>query len=155
MIKENKVYVTKDGLTKLQLEYKELVETKRPEIVERIKVAKEMGDISENAEYESAREAQGFVEGRISELEEMLSKIEIIESSKNKDLVSLGSKVRVHIEGLEEEFSIVGAPEANPMNNMISHESPLGKALIGKKVGDKVDVDAPVGKLTYTVLSIK
>lgn len=154
MQQEDKVFVTKEGLENLKREYKDLVEVKRPSIVERIKSAKEAGDISENADYEAAREAQAFTEGRIRELDDMLKRIEIISDSVANDIISLGSTVKVHVDGSDEEFYIVGAPEANPIESKISHESPLGKALLGKKVGDKVDVEAPVGKLTYTVLKI-
>ncbi len=156
MLREDKVYVTKEGLDDLQKEYKELSEGKRLKIALRIKSAKDMGDVSENAEYQAARDEQSFVEGRIREIEEILKKVEVIKAEKAKSgEVTLGCTVKVHIDGGEEEFHIVGAPEANPVLNKISHESPLGMALLGKKVGDRVEVLAPVGKLTYTILNIK
>ncbi|OGC50318.1 transcription elongation factor GreA [candidate division WWE3 bacterium RIFCSPHIGHO2_01_FULL_40_23] len=154
-MKKSKVYLTKEGFEEIKKEYKNLVDVERSKIAERIKSAREMGDISENAEYESARERQAFIEGRITELEEILKNVETIKENKNSDVVDVGCVVKVHVEGGEEEFYIVGAVEANPMERKISHESPLGLALMGKRIGDKVEVEAPVGKLTYTILSIK
>ena len=152
---KDKVYLTKEGLTDLQKELKQLVEVERVTIAERIKSARENNDISENAEYESARDRQSFVEGRIRELEEILKNVSVIAENKKTDIIGLGSTVKVHIDGGDEVFKIVGAPEANPIENKISHESPLGEALLGKKIGQHVEVDAPIGKLTYTVLSIE
>src|SRR3989344_511831 len=154
-MKKSKVYLTKEGFEEIKKEYKNLVDVERSKIAERIKTAREMGDSSENAEYESARERQAFIEGRITELEEILKNVETIKENKNSDVVDVGCVVKVHVEGGEEEFYIVGAVEANPMERKISHESPLGLALMGKRIGDKVEVEAPVGKLTYTILSIK
>jgi len=153
---ENKVFVTAEGLGKLKKEYTELVEVKRPSVADRIKKAREQGDISENAEYDAAREEQAFVEGRIQELEEILRDVEVVkENIKGTGIVIVGSKVRVHMDGGEEEYHIVGAVEADPKNKRISHESPLGTALLGKKVGDVVEYDAPVGKLKFHILEIK
>lgn len=152
---DNKVYMTHDGLAEIKAEHEFLINTRRKEVAERIKNAREFGDISENAEYEAARDDQSFVEGRISELENILNNAAEMEKCGTKDGVSLGCKVRLHIDGEEEEFQIVSAAESNPTEKKISHDSPLGKALIGKKVGDKVSVEAPVGDLTYTVLAIK
>ena len=154
MPKDNNLYVTKEGLESLKSELKNLVEIKRPEIAKRIKEAREMGDISENSEYDSARQEQSFIEGRIEELEEIIKNAKISEP-KGKDSIGVGCLVTLHIEGEDEKFHIVGAMEANPLEKKISHESPLGSALVGKKVGDKIEVEAPVGKLTYTVLKIK
>jgi transcription elongation factor GreA len=147
------LYVTKEGLAKLKAELKELVDVRRPEVAKRILSAREMGDISENAEYDSSRQEQSYVEGRIEELEEIIAHAKISDKKKS-DCIDVGCSVTVHIDGDEETFHIVGAPEANPLQKKISHESPLGQALVGKKVGDKVEVDAPVGKLVYTVLKI-
>ena len=148
------LYVTKEGLAKLKAELKELIEEKRPEVAKRILAARENGDISENAEYDSARQEQSYVEGRISELEEIIKNAKLTENESKKDNVIVGSVVTVHIDGDEETFHIVGAPEANPLEKKISHESPLGQALMSKKVGDKIDVEAPVGKLIYTIKKI-
>ncbi len=148
------LYLTKEGLQKLKGELKELVEVKRVQIALRIKTARDNGDISENSEYDAAREEQVFVEGRIAELEEIL-KTSKVSDSKNKDIITVGSKVTVHIDGDKEVFFIVGAPEADPTNKKISHESPLGSALINKTVGEKIEVEAPVGKLVYTIMKIE
>lgn len=150
----DKLYITKEGLTKLKAELKELVEVKRPQVAQDIQSAREMGDISENAAYDEAKREQGYVEGRINELEEIVKKAEIVEN-KTKGSIVVGSKVTVHIDGDKEEFHIVGAPEADPLLKKISHESPLGSALLGKKVGDKVHVEAPIGKLTYTIVKVE
>ena len=147
-------YLTQEGLGKLKEELKSLVKVKRPELAQRIKSARDMGDISENSEYDAAREEQAFIEGRISELEEIV-KNAVVSSNSVKGIVSVGSKVTVHIDGDKEIFHIVGAPEANPAEKKISHESPLGSALLGKKAGDKFEVEAPVGKLNYTILKIE
>ncbi|RJR28252.1 transcription elongation factor GreA [candidate division WWE3 bacterium] len=153
-MQKDSLYVTREGLEKLRDELKELVEIKRPEVAKRIQNAREMGDISENAEYDAARQEQSYIEGRIAELEEVIKNSKIYEPTKG-DGVAIGSKVTVHIDGEEETFHIVGAPEANPLEKKISHESPLGVALFGKKVGEKIEVEAPMGKLTYTILNIE
>jgi len=114
-----------------------------------------LGDLSENAEYTVAREELSFVDGRIGELEELLKQVEIISSNKSHSAVKLGSTVTVAVDGKKESFVVVGEWEADPKEKKISHESPLGSALIGKKVGEKVEVEAPAGKITYTVDSIK
>jgi len=150
----NNVFLTKEGLENLKKELKTLIETKRPDIAKRIKEAREMGDISENSEYDAARQEQSFVEGRIEELEEIVKNAKVSEPKK-RDCIDVGCKVTVHIDGNEESFHIVGAMEANPLEKKISHDSPLGSALLGKKVGDKIEVDVPIGKLTYTIIKIE
>jgi transcription elongation factor GreA len=154
MDKSTNMYLTKEGLDNLKKELKALDEVKRPEIAKRIKEARENGDISENSEYDAARQEQAFIEGRIEELEEIIKNAKVSEGQK-KDQVAVGCKVTVHVDGGEQNFHIVGAYEANPMERKISHESPLGSALLGKKIGDKIEVQAPVGKLTYTILKIQ
>jgi transcription elongation factor GreA len=150
------IFITKEGLDKLKAEYEELVNVKRPDVAKRIKAAREMGDISENAEYDAARQAQSFIEGRISELEEIIKNSKVSDPKMNgKGEVYVGAKVRVKVDGDEEEFHIVGAPEANPVERKISHESPLGSQLLGKKIGEKIEVEAPIGKLIYTILHIE
>lgn len=153
--KTNILYITKEGLKKLKDELKDLVDTKRPEIARRIKDAREMGDISENSEYDAARQEQSYIEGRISELEEVIKSAKVTENGGSKDKVDVGCRVTVHIDGTQDTFHIVGAPEANPLEKKISHESPLGSALVGKKIGEKIEVEAPVGKLTYTIINIE
>ncbi|HLB51517.1 transcription elongation factor GreA [candidate division WWE3 bacterium RIFCSPHIGHO2_12_FULL_38_15] len=152
--KDNKYYVTAEGMLKLKDELKDLIDVKRYEVAKRIKQARDNGDISENAEYDAARQEQSFVEGRISELEDILKNV-VVSDVRDKSKVFVGAKVTVHVDGEEESFYIVGAPEANPMEKKISHESPLGSCLIGKKIGDKILVEAPVGSITYTILNIE
>lgn len=150
---DNNLYITKDGLEKLRDELNELVEVKRPAVAQKIKEAREMGDISENSAYDEAKRDQAFIEGRISELEEIIKNSKVADTAA-KGVVSVGSKVVVHIDGDEEEFHIVGAPEADPMQRKISHESPLGSSLMGKAVGEKIEVEAPIGTLTYTIIKV-
>lgn len=148
------MYLTKEGLEKLKAELAELINVKRLEVAKRIQEAREMGDISENSEYDAARAEQAYVEGKIAELEEVI-KNAVVRDTSASDTVSVGCKVTVHVDGDRETFHIVGAPEANPVQGKISHESPLGSALVGKKIGDKIEVDAPVGKLVYTILKVE
>lgn len=150
----NNLLMTQEGLDNLKKEVKELIDVKRPEIAKRIQEAREMGDISENSEYDSAKQEQAYVEGRITELEDIIKNAKVNDSIK-KDYVDVGCSVTVHIDSTDDTFHIVGAPEADPIAKKISHESPLGSALVGKRVGDKIEVEAPVGKLIYTVLKIE
>lgn len=154
MDKAEKVLLTSEGIKKLKDEYNNLVNTKRKEVTEKIAKAREFGDLSENSEYDSARDEQSFVEGRIMELEEILSHAKTIDTTKTHTSVDIGSRVKVHIDGETDEFVIVSSVEANPMEGKISNESPVGKALIGAKVGDVVTVSSTV-KATYKVLDIK
>jgi transcription elongation factor GreA len=151
---EEQLYVTQEGLEKLKTELNELVTDRRPAAVEQIKRARELGDLSENSLYDQARAEQSFVEGRIQELESILERAKVVESA-GGDKVSLGSKVVVHIDGDEESFTIVGEPEADPSDAKISHTSPLGQALMGKKVGDEVAVEAPVGEIIYRIMKVE
>lgn len=151
-----KIYLTQQGFDDLKKEYDDLVKVKRPQVVARLSSAREMGDLSENAEYSAAREELAFIDGRIDELETILKHATLIADApkSQKALVSLGSKVTVKIDSKKEIFSLVGEWEANPAEKKISHESPLGKALMGKTVGDEIEVEAPVGKMRYTIVSI-
>ncbi len=151
-----KIYLTKDGLEELKKEHDELSKIKRPEVLERVSQARSMGDLSENAEYTAAREELSFIDGRIDELEELLKQVVMInENAKNTNhIVKLGSKVTVNIKGKKESFMVVGEWEADPTEKKISHESPLGKALLGKKVGEAVEVEAPAGKIHYSIVSV-
>ena len=148
------VMLTKEGLATLKAEYEDLTNVKRQAAVERLANAREQGDLSENSEYTDAKQALSFIDGRILELEEILHGVQVI-SGHSKNQIDLGCKVTLHINGKKEEFMIVGEWEADPMSKKISHESPLGKALIGKKVGDKVEVEAPAGKILYKILHIE
>ena len=149
-----KILLTPEGLEKIKKEYEELVNERRKEIALRIQAARALGDLSENAEYTSAREEHAQVEGRIAELEETMKRAEVVKNNKCPAEIDVGCRVRVHLEGKDEEFQIVGTPEADPGSGKISHESPLGLALLGKKVGDKIEVEAPIGKLIYKILDI-
>lgn len=148
-------FVTKKGLEELTSELENLQKKKRPEVVERVASARTMGDLSENSEYHAAKEELSLVDGRIEELEDIIKKVQIIdENGKSKGVIELGSQVTIKVNGKEEIFSLVGEWEADPQEKKISHESPLGKALIGKKPGDKVEVEAPAGKIAYHILKI-
>jgi transcription elongation factor GreA len=151
-----KIYLTKEGLEELKKEYEELAKVKRPDVLARVSQARSMGDLSENAEYVAAREELSFIDGRVDELEELIKQAVLIQEShvKGNHVVKLGSTVTVHVKGKKEVFTVVGEWEADPKEKKISHESPLGKALIGKKVGEKVEVEAPAGKLGYTIVSV-
>lgn len=148
-----KIYhLTESGKKELEDELKDLVAS-RGAVADEIATARENGDLSENAEYTAAREKQSRVESRIEEIEEILKGAQII-ASDGDDVVSLGDQVTISLDGKATEYSIVGAVEADPLNNKISHESPLGAALIGKSVGDHVTVKTPKGDKTYEVVKI-
>ena len=146
--------LTKEGLEKLKAELDVLVNKRRREIIERIQEAVAQGDLSENADYSQAKEDQSFVEGRIQELQEAIKNSEIIKASGDKNLVSIGSTVRVSVGEEERSYTIVGADEANPAKGRISNESLVGQKLIGSKVGDEVEVDTLDGKSLYKVVEI-
>ncbi|HRY60205.1 MAG TPA: transcription elongation factor GreA [Patescibacteria group bacterium] len=149
------VYLTKEKLEQIQKELKELLEVKRPEVIGRIKDARALGDLSENAEYHSAREEQGFIEGRIEELEYMVKNASIIsDDGKKKDRVGLGATVVTSSEGEKVTFKIVGSAEVDVANGRISNESPIGKAMMNKKEGETVEVETPGGKMKYKILKI-
>lgn len=150
----DKQYVTKEKLEELKQELADLKGRRRIEVGERLKRAKELGDLSENSEYFEAREEQALVETHIGELEDTIKNAEIIEKSASTSNVSIGSVVEVKKDGAKMKFTIVGSNEANPGGGFISNESPLGQAFLGKKVGEKVTVSVPKGKVEYTVVSI-
>ncbi len=147
------VYLTAEGLQKLKAELQELITVDRPRVAARIHEAKLDGDLSENAEYEDAKQEQSFLEGRIATLEGQLRNAAVIEKS-NGDSVGLGSKVVIRGSDGEETFTIVGAAEAAPREGRISNESPVGAALMGRKKGDTVTVNAPSGSIEYTLVRI-
>ena len=153
-----KVYpMTLEGKQKLEEELEDLKINKRKEIVERIKIARSYGDLSENSEYESAKDEQAFVEGRISSLEKMIRLAEIIDTKNvEADIVSLGRTVTfVELPDEEEEsYSIVGSAEANPLQGKISNDSPIAKALLGKRVGDEVSIATPGGDMKVKIVSV-
>lgn len=150
--------MTYEGVKKLEEELDYLKTIKRVEIKEKIKVARSFGDLSENAEYDEAKNEQAFVEGRIAQLENMLKNASVVdEADITTDKVSVGSVVKVMDFEFDEEIdlSIVGSAEANPIENKISNESPVGNALLGKKVGDIVEVPVPDGVNKYEILEIR
>lgn len=146
-------YFTKEGLENLKKELKRLKEKKRPYLVKRVTKAREMGDLSENSEYSSAREELSILDLRIKEIEANL-KIGKVIKKHNKKTISLGSKVSIKTKGKSYVFTIVGELEADPLNQKISHHSPLGKALLGKKPGEIVEIQAPLGKIIYQIEKI-
>jgi transcription elongation factor GreA len=147
-------HLTQEGLDELTAELTELKSDKLPSLIERVKVAREQGDLSENSEYHAARDELAFVEGRIEELEELISRAQLVKRSSGGDTVSIGYKENVKSNGSEHTYHVVGKYEADPMNKKISDESPLGKALLGRKIGEEVQYEAPVGKIIYEVLKI-
>ena len=147
-------YLTREGLAKLKVELKQLKTVKRKEIALRIQEAKELGDLSENAEYAEAKSEQGFIEGRIIEIENTLKNAVVISEEKSSGLVKVGSSLKVKTNDNEMTLTIVGSNEANPGNGLISNESPLGQALLGHKVGDQVEGKVPAGVVKYKILSI-
>lgn len=158
MANEKEVMLTLDGLNKLEKELEHLKTVRRREVAERIKQALEFGDISENSEYEDAKNEQGFIEGRILSIEKMLRNARIIdESEAQSGLVTLGSTVKLmEINGgAEVEYTIVGSAEADPMKFKISNESPVGRSLMGQKLGSIVNVTVPMGTIQYKIIDIK
>jgi transcription elongation factor GreA len=150
-----KQYLTQERLEELKAELESLKTTKRMEIAQRLKQAKEYGDLSENSEYAEAREEQANVEGRIFELEELLKNVEIITKHSGGSTVDVGSTIVVKKGDKTATYSIVGSYEANPLEGKISDESPLGKAFLGKKIGEHVNVTTPGGTAKYEILKIE
>ncbi len=149
-------FLTQEGFRKLQDELEVLRTQRRQEIAERLHEAMEGGELIDNAEYEAAKNEQAFVEGRIKELEVLLATARVVEEVPATDTVQVGSHVTIRENGnSEEEYTIVGAAEANPSQGKISNESPLGKALMTKKAGDIVQVDAPAGSFNVTIVKVK
>lgn len=154
MVTDKPVYLTAEGKAQLEEELSNLKTVRRPEVADRIQQAKLDGDVSESGEYEDAKNEQAMVEGRIRTLEHMLTNSQIIEESKS-DAIGLGSRIKIRDgEGDEYEWTVVGSAEANPRQSRISNESPVGKALLGKKKGDKVNVETPGGTETFTILKV-
>jgi len=149
-----KITLTKLGKEKLQQELDELKKVRRPAVIDRIKRAKDYGDLSENAEYEDARNEQSFVEGRIQEIEYMLKYAEIVKNGKKADKVTMGSRVTVAMDGEKLTYEIVGSTEANPSEGKISSESPIGSVLLDRKVGEKTTAQTPGGEMQVKVLKI-
>jgi transcription elongation factor GreA len=148
-------YLSKDGLEKLRAELDEMTSVKRLEIAQRIHDAKEHGDLTENAEYEDAKNEQAFVEGRIQTLEALIKNATIIEETTSTDHVQIGSTVSVESQDGSETFMIVGSAEARPAEGRISNESPVGRALLGRRKGEKIVVRVPAGDFTYKIVGIR
>jgi transcription elongation factor GreA len=151
---KNEFHLTAEGIESLKTELKELTTSKRAEIAERLKEAKADGDLSENAMFDAARDEQSFMEGRISEIEHILKHAVVI-AAKKGDKISLGSTVHLELEDGQQRYIIVGSTEANPDEGKISDESPIGKALLGKKPGEEVKISVPSGVLTYKILKVE
>ena len=150
-----KTQLTQKGFDDLKIEHEDLLKNKKPKAIERLSKARSMGDLSENSEYTAAKEELAFVEGRVREIEEILDNANVVENNQAGDQVQVGSSVTVEANGNTESFQIVGEFEADPMNKKLSQNSPIGMALINKKIGDLVEVDIPAGKIRYKIVEIK
>lgn len=147
--------ISQEGYDKLKKELDERVGVKRLEIAGRIEVAKELGDLSENAEYAEAKDEQAFNDGRIGELAVLLKNVTVVQNNCDKHKIGMGSKVTAATDGKTKEFTIVSFNEANPSEGKISNESPLGVAFLGKKGGEKITVNTPRGNIIYKILDVK
>jgi len=143
------------GLERLKQELHELKTVKRRELADRIETAKALGDLSENAEYHEAKDALSFVEGRIHEIEDILKNVAVIEEETGAvGIIRIGSTVVVEVNGKEKTYSIVGSNEADPLQGLVSNESPIGSALLGKKEDDIAEVEAPAGRIIYKIKKV-
>lgn len=150
----NELLLTPEGLERLKAELAKLKEHDRQEVINRIRTAKEFGDLSENAEYDEAINAQAFIEGRILELDEMIRRAKVVIHQKGDMEIGMGSQVAVAIDGDTENYVIVGATESDPVTGKISADSPIGRALLGHKKGDTVEITVPSGKLKAKILEV-
>jgi len=150
-----KKYLTPEGFQKLKQKLEHLKTVKRKEIAARIKSAKELGDLSENAEYQDAKDEQAFNEGQILEIENIIKNAVVIDKHTHNDIVQVGDTVKVKNGSQVKNFMIVGSNEADPLSGKISNESPTGQALLGKKKGEEVEVKTPGGTVKYTILGIE
>jgi transcription elongation factor GreA len=150
-------YLTADGLLKLKAEFEQLKGPAREELAKRLRFAIQQGDLSENADYIQAKEEQGFLEGRIQELTEILNNYQIIdERVGNREKVEIGAHITIQEDNYDPEtYHLVGPKEANPVNNRISHESPIGRAMLGKRVGDMVIAETPNGSIAFKIIAIE
>jgi transcription elongation factor GreA len=156
MTKKNPLYLTPEGKAKIEAELDILVNEKRPDLARRLRSAIQKGDLSENAEYIAAKEEQGFLEGKIQELQAILSRAEVVEDSGEEGVVSIGKKVVVAENGRDPEtYMLVGAKEADPRNGKISNESPIGKALMGKRQGEVAVAKTPAGEIEFKIIEIQ
>ena len=157
MTEKKEVILTKEKLEKLEDELEYLKTKKRPEMAEKIKIARSFGDLSENADYDEAKNEQGEVESRIMKIEDMIRNAKTIEVVANSDTVGVGNTVTLFDEDFDEdvEYKIVGTAESNPLEGYISNESPVGEAIIGHKINDRVEVETPNGKMYFVIKKIK
>jgi transcription elongation factor GreA len=151
---ESTQYISQQKHNALVAEREQLKTTKIPEIATKIDEAKQLGDLSENAEYHQAKDDMGWAQGRLREIDYILDHANIIEKVQSHEVVEIGTSVQVHVKGLSKEYRIVGAQEADPVSGKVSNESPLGSALLGRKVGDVVIVEIPSGEQSYTIVGI-
>ncbi len=153
---KREILITQEGLDKLEVELKELVDVRRPDVISRIKSAKELGDLSENAEYSGAKDDQSFIEGRIQELEDIIKHAKVVHDEKGTDhkAIRIGTRVTVEAEGDTDTFELVGPAESDPAHGKISTDSPVGQALLGHKEKDVVKVKTPDGDVTYKITSV-
>ena len=147
-------YMTQEGISKLEEELHELMHVKRGEIAQRLKEAKEYGDLSENSQWDDAKDQQAYTEGRIAEIENILKHASLIKGGKS-GVVALGSTVHLELEEGIKKYIIVGSTEANPEEGKISNESPIGRALLGKKPGEDVEIELPSGIMTYKITKVE
>lgn len=150
----DKIQFTAEGLSEIKSELAELNGVKLTAAIERVARARDFGDLSENAEYHAAKEELSFIEGRIEELEGIIQRAEVVKTKSSTDAIGIGCKVTVKVAGKEHTYEIVGEWEADPMKKKISHTSPLGQALVGKKKGEEVEFEAPAGKVVYQIKKI-
>lgn len=149
-------YLTAEGLERLKNELEYLKGPAREQLAQRLRAAIQQGDLSENADYSAAKEEQGFLEGRIQELDRILHNVVVIDESVVRDVVDIGAKITIQEDDFEPEtYQMVGPKEANPAHNRISHESPIGRALLGHRVGDEVTADTPSGSMHFRILKIE
>jgi transcription elongation factor GreA len=150
----DKIQFTADGLSEIQSELSDLKGTKLTSAIDRVARARDFGDLSENAEYHAAKEELAFIEGRIEELEDIVMRAQVVNGKSQTDAVNIGCKVTVAVDGKSHTYEIVGEWEADPLKKKISHTSPLGQALVGKKKGERVEFQAPAGKVVYHIKKI-
>ncbi len=150
----DKIQFTAAGLAEIQAEVDELKNTKLTAAIERVARARDFGDLSENAEYHAAKEELAFIEGRIEELEGIINKAFVVEKAAKNGTIDIGCRVTVEVDGKEHTYEVVGEWEADPTKKKISHTSPLGQALLGKQKGEKVEFEAPAGKVIYKIKKI-
>lgn len=156
-LSDNRLVLTRQGYDEIRRELNEIVTVKRPAVVDRIREARQLGDLSENFDYQDAKQVQGMIEARVRELEAILNTAVVVDSINQDGCIGIGSHIKVRDldDGFEEEYRIVGPAEANPSEGKISYESCVGSALLGRKAGDQVPVHSPGGIFTYEIISVE